>query len=329
MEVEFRIDGKTVNISALSEKDFPSLKRSKGKSLLETPSNYVVIDIETTGLDPYFDEIVEIAAIKVENNQVQETFQTLVKPNKKIDDFISELTGITNEMVEDAPKIQTALLQFLEFLGDAIILGHNVHFDINFLYDNTKLYFEKDLANDFVDTLRLSRRFFRDVENHKLITLANYFKLSTDGYHRALTDCYITLDLYNKIREYIIIENIDLAKRTKMARGGIIIGDITPTVDAFDENHHLFSKNICFTGKLESMHRREAMQVIVNLGATPQNSVTRKTNFLILGNLEYSKHSVPDGKSSKLKKAENLILSGQDLEIISENVFLDIISTVE
>ena len=115
-----------------------SLREQKGKSLIDIPNNYVVFDIETTGLDPEFDEIIEIGAVKIKDGIKIDTFNSLIKPEYEIDEFITELTGITNEMVENAPSIDEVLPKFMDFIKDYIIIGHNVNFDINFFYDNLK-----------------------------------------------------------------------------------------------------------------------------------------------------------------------------------------------
>ncbi len=108
----------------------------KGTSLLESLENYVVVDIETTGYSPDFDEIIELGALKIENNIVIAQFQTLIKPEEMIiSEFITEKTGITNEMVKDAPSLYDVLGKYVNFIGDNIVIGHNVNFDINFLYD--------------------------------------------------------------------------------------------------------------------------------------------------------------------------------------------------
>ena len=109
------------------------MRELKGKSLIEFPNKYIAFDIETTGLDPMYDEIIEIGAIKIENGKEIETFSTLIKPEYEINDFITELTGITNEMVQNAPKINEVLTRFMDFIKDSIILGHNINFDINFI----------------------------------------------------------------------------------------------------------------------------------------------------------------------------------------------------
>ena len=101
--------------------------------------------------------------------------------------------------------------------------------------------------------------------------------------------------------------------------------DITTDNTDFDETHPLFGKLCVFTGTLEKMTRKDAMQIVVDFGGQVGNSVTKKTNYLILGNNDYCS-SIKDGKSSKQKKAESLKLAGNDIEIISENVFYDMIS---
>src|SRR5699024_10886253 len=97
-------------------------------------------------------------AIKVKNNKIVSKFNSLVKPQNEIDDYITELTGITNEMVKDAPTIEEILPDFMDYIGNDILIGHNVNFDINFIYDN--LYRNKFnvLTNDFIDTMRISRK---------------------------------------------------------------------------------------------------------------------------------------------------------------------------
>ena len=304
-------------------KELRPKRDNKGKSLLETPSDFVVVDIETTGLDSLIDEIIEIGALKVVNNEIVDSFTSLVKPEERIDDFIVELTGITNDMVKGAPKINEVLPEFIDFLGNSIILGHNIHFDVNFLYDAANWLIKMPISNDIVDTLRLSRKLVKNIENHKLKTLTEYFNISVEPNHRAVNDCYATLEVYRNICELIKTTGIVLKD---LAYQGLNAKDIKAQSEMFDGDHILFSKGVVFTGTMEHLTRREAMQLAANIGAIPQNNVVRQTNFLVLGNLEYPNHSFKDGKSGKQKKAEKLILEGQDLQIISENTFLDMLS---
>lgn len=171
----------------------------KGKSLLEMPRDFVVIDIETTGLKPEINEIIEIAAIKVENMMIIDTFQTLIKPHMGIPAFITDLTGITNNMVANAPLISEILPFFIDFVDTQVLVGHNVNFDIDFIYEGLMQAFDMPLTNDFVDTVRMARRRLKGMPNYKLETLSHYFKVNTDNHHRALKDCQLTFYIYQKL----------------------------------------------------------------------------------------------------------------------------------
>lgn len=305
-----------------------SLREQKGKSLIDIPNNYVVFDIETTGLDPEFDEIIEIGAVKIKDGIKIDTFNSLIKPEYEIDEFITELTGITNEMVENAPSIDEVLPKFMDFIKDYIIIGHNVNFDINFIYDNLEELNIPPITNDFVDTLRISRRLIPELKHHKLSDLANYFNIDTNGSHRALKDVEITSEVLNNLNKMIIekYENIDNFKDAckPKSHSGIRASDITTNNTEFDEENMLYDKYVVITGTLGKMLRKDAMQIIADLGGHCQDGVNKDTNYLILGNNDYNP-ILRGKKSSKLLKAENLKLKGQDIEIISENVFYDII----
>lgn len=183
------------------------IREHKGNSLLETRDTYTVIDIETTGFDPNKDKIIEIGAIKVKNGEVVDTYSTLINVDY-IPDFILNLTGITMEKIYSAPKIEEIILEFYNFLGDSVLVGHNIHFDINFLYDNILSLTGNFLSNDFIDTLRLSKKYIKNISNYKLPTLIKELKLDSDGSHRALVDCYTTKNLYDLLckQESIITE---------------------------------------------------------------------------------------------------------------------------
>lgn len=163
--------------------------------------SYVVIDIETTGFSPSKNEIIEIAAMKVDPNGEVTSFQTLIKPDNEIPDLITNLTGISNDMVKDAKNIKEALLEFDQFKEDYILIGHNVSFDIGFLDYYYKKHLDRSLVNQSIDTLALSRKYLPHLYNHKLDTIACYFNLNTENHHRALADVEMTLHIYNQIKD--------------------------------------------------------------------------------------------------------------------------------
>lgn len=180
------------------------MRENKGKSLILFPMNYIVFDIETTGLNSAFNEIIEISAIKVRNDKVVDEFSMLVKPQGKIGSFITNLTGITNEMVSDAPSIDKVLIDFLEFIEDDILIGHNVNFDINFVYDNMVRLGYGTLNNDFVDNLRIARKVLTELDHHRLGDLAEYYLIDSTGAHRGLKDSYMTYEIFLKLKEAVI-----------------------------------------------------------------------------------------------------------------------------
>jgi len=301
-----------------------TIRDKKGKSQLAFIDNYVVLDLETTGFDPAFDEIIEVAAIKYSNREKISEFTTLVKPENKINEYITELTGITNEMVKDAPKIKKVLPELMSFLSDSVIIGHNANFDINFLYDNNMLCFNEPFTNSFIDTMRISRRLFRDIR-HRLVDLAMEFKISADVQHRAKADCEITQKVYEYMRNHCTEKNIDITAFLKASHGkSFDLKDFKPETEEFDVSHPIYGMSVCFTGTLEKFPRKEALQIVTNLGGIPSDSVTKNTNILVLGNNDYCS-SIKGGKSNKQKKAEELILKGHDLIIISEKSFYDML----
>ncbi len=165
--------------------------KEKGKSLLVFPEDYTVVDIETTGLCAGKSEIIEISAVKFRGRREEGSFSTLVKPSRPVGYFITRLTGITDEMAAGGADIKDALRGFSDFLGDDIIVGYNVNFDINFLHADMMRHLGVPLTNDFVDVLRFARRLLPQLPDHKQTTVAGYYGISVTGAHRAHADCLI------------------------------------------------------------------------------------------------------------------------------------------
>lgn len=302
--------------------------RHKGISLLSLPDNYIVLDLETTGYNPHFDEIIEVACIRYSGSEKIDSFHSYVQPTPYgddsihyVDDFITKLTGITDDMLVTAPKFKDIANELYDYLGDSVIVGHNVNFDINFLYDNFLKCLGCEFKNDYLDTMRLSRIALPDLPHHRLKDLKEYF--SIDGVqHRALNDCQITHTVLSKLLDYIQENNVDLERYLHPKRFDLtsLTGDVTLN----DPSNPLYGKHCVFTGKLQRFVRKDAAQIVCNIGGCCDNSVTKKTNFLIIGGLD-DIPLVKDGKSTKMKKAEKLILDDQDLKILSESTFYDLI----
>ncbi len=163
---------------------------------------YVVFDLETTGLSPFKDEIIEIGAVKVDKDgQIADTFTTLVKPIRPVSEFIRNLTGISNEMLSDAPSIYTALPRFIDFVGEATVIGHNVTFDIAFVQQKAKIYQDIKFLNPYIDTLTLTRKVYPGLKSYKLQDLIKEYNLKTYAAHRALADVVATQQLYELLKK--------------------------------------------------------------------------------------------------------------------------------
>ena len=159
--------------------------------------NYAVIDIETTGFSPISDKIIEIGAVKIENRVITEEFHQLINPGIPIPHKITEITGITSDMVADKPAIEEVLPLFMKFCANSIIVAHNANFDMGFIKHNAK---KQGLDCDFevLDTLEISRRLFPNLKNHKLDTVANHLDIELFEHHRATDDVQATARIFLK-----------------------------------------------------------------------------------------------------------------------------------
>lgn len=166
------------------------LGNTQGKLLNEYIEDYVVFDLETTGVSPYNDEVIEISAVKARKGKVVEEFSELVNPKRTIPFAASRVNNITDDMVSNAPFFDEVLRHFLEFVGEDVLVGHNIQsFDMKFIYRDCERYFHQLITNDYVDTLILAKRCFPEWRHRRLGDLANYYGISTQGAHRALVDC--------------------------------------------------------------------------------------------------------------------------------------------
>lgn len=182
---------------------------------------FICFDIETTGLSPLRDKITEIGAVKVQNGEIIDTFSTFANPEMPIPAKITELTGITDEMVKDAPSQKEAVSLFLEFAGDDILVAHNAPFDTSFIRkacDNM----HREYNYTSIDTVAISRAVLPDIKNVKLDTVANYLRLGSFNHHRATDDAEILakifISLCNRLRDDYNITTVNDIN-TKIAGG--------------------------------------------------------------------------------------------------------------
>lgn len=171
-------------------------------------ADYVVFDLETTGLSPVNHEILEIGAVRITAGVPVDRFSTFVKPEGPIPGEISELTGITGQMVKDAPSVETALERFLEFARQSILVAHNASFDTGFLRAKLARHLQTGLANPVLDTLGLARGLLTDLKSHRLKVLANELNIKLEHHHRAVDDAEATAQILQKLLERLKEHNI-------------------------------------------------------------------------------------------------------------------------
>ena len=176
------------------------LGRRKGNKLNQYVTDYVVYDLETTGTSCRTDRVVELSAVKVVGGEIVSEFSSLVNPHCSIPYGASQVNGITDDMVKDAPDFATVLKDFLDFAEDFILVGHNIGaFDMNFIYRDCEDYFGEVPGNDYVDTLTYARSSLPGLKHYKLTDLAAHYGISTEGAHRALNDCRMNQQIFERL----------------------------------------------------------------------------------------------------------------------------------
>ncbi|NWK68732.1 3'-5' exonuclease [Bacillus paramycoides] len=161
------------------------------------PLDYVVIDFETTGFNPYNDKIIQVAAVKYRNHELIDQFVSYVNPERPIPSRITSLTGITNYRVSDAPTIEEVLPLFLAFLDTNIIVAHNASFDMRFLKSNVNMLGLPEPKNNVIDTVFLAKKYMKHAPNHKLETLKRMLGIRLSS-HNAFDDCITCAAVYQR-----------------------------------------------------------------------------------------------------------------------------------
>lgn len=312
---------------------------SKSITKLLNVRDYVAIDTETTGLDVKWCEMIEVAAVKVVGGIVVDTFDELIQPKDlPIPSFIEKLTGIKSDMLSTARTETEVIPEFREFIGNLPIIGQNVTFDLKFLNASFDRLGLDPIEADSCDLMRLSRILLQDISRHRLAdTLQECQKIAdTDEdfgrKHRALADTKMTQFCYETLLPILVEkygDDPDKGYRSQMSaqkylNGKTFFDGLAPTVESIDDTNPFFQSNVCFTGKLSTLTRKEAWQQTVNLGAIPQKNITKKTDYLVLGSLDFC-GSLNGEPSAKLKRAQDLYEKNGAPVIVSEDFFLQFI----
>ena len=249
----------------------------------EEITDYTCFDLETTGFGNSA-EIIEIGAVKVRNNEIVDEFNELIKPLNSIPYAITLLTGITQEDVENCRGISEVLPEFLDFIGDDILVGHNIaSFDIPQIRRAVSAELKRDFSVKYIDTVYMSKS-IQDLDNHKLQTMLDYYGIQNERAHRAFQDCEAT----TKLLKSLVADGIPLQVRYSCNSPVSESKEISPKEHmnvCFSEKQitALCGKNIVITGDFEYGSREEVEEALIAAGATIKSTVSRKTDFLIVG----------------------------------------------
>lgn len=283
----------------------------RGKSLNLYPDDYTIVDIETTGFDPINNKITEISAVKYRSNRKVDEYATLVYIDEKIPDIITKITGITNEMLEGAPDLSEAIKGFIEFIGEDIIIGHNITFDLAFLGAACEDCLSMELKNNYVDVLRIANEKLPFLDSHKQIVVAKYFGIRTEGSHRALTDCGICNACYQKLKELSVA-----LYDAPMKQVALYISTKSKLEKPF------MGKRFFFIGVMSNWYINDMKSIVRELGGIIEDSVTDAIDIVIAGTAdEKVLGSEAFKKILELKKEDN------SFALIKDAVFVKILLT--
>ena len=194
------------------------------RRLLET--DFVVFDLETTGAKAPPCRITEIGAFRVDRGVITEKFHTLVNPEMPIPAFITSLTGISDDMVRNAPLFEDVVENLLDFLDDSVLVAHNAPFDMKFLnHEISRVYGEYRLANPCLCTVQLSRKLLPEIENHKLKTVAEHYSISLVNHHRASDDAKATAEIFVNFLDLLTtagLQDIGSIRQLGLRRGAYV-----------------------------------------------------------------------------------------------------------
>nr|WP_244973219.1 exonuclease domain-containing protein [Leuconostoc suionicum] len=262
--------------------------------------DYIIFDIETTGLNKQNDDVIQLFALKIINDKVVDKINTFIKPKTNIPEKITYLTGIKNEDVYNAPSIDETINKFSLFIEGLPLIGHNIiNFDLPFLS-------EKGLVlngNNIIDTVPLSTIKLPNLKNHRLPTLKKYFGIDNLS-HNALNDCETNLIIYKKLRD----NELEQIKNSPIV---------------FDDR--LAGLRFTITGQFIETSRDDIIKSITEHGGRYTRSISGKTNYLIVGK-QIDERSITKDHSKTELRAQEMIDNGSPLEIINLEEYKQLIS---
>ncbi|UOQ91582.1 3'-5' exoribonuclease [Halobacillus shinanisalinarum] len=304
--------------------------------------NFVAIDFETANTSR--SSVCSIGLVEYADGELVDEYYKLVKPRRNFFNGINtSIHGITEEDVTNEKEFNQLWEEELRGkLDGKLVVAHNASFDMSVLrnvLDEYRLPYPNLTYNC---TVNIAKKTWLHLGSYNLKSLSQYLNIQLD-HHHALEDAQASAIVLLKACEYHAASNInELIDKTKTTNGAIFPSgyrparldkkkrtasakDLIAATTEFDQTHPFYQSTFVFTGTLESLKRKDAMQRVLNLGGFCSNSVHTSTNYLVMGSQDYTRYK--DGKkSSKLKKVELLIEQGYEIEIMAEDKFLTILN---
>lgn len=311
--------------------------RGNSRWLENDMASFVAIDFETATASR--NSGCAVGLVIVENSEITTARSWLIRPpDNAYDPFNISIHGITPDDTRGEPSFDSVWPEVFQYVGERIVIAHNTSFDIS-VVRNSVAYSSLPVPEiRFACTYRMAKSTWPDRWSYRLDSLASDLDISLD-HHDPKSDAEAAAAIALILCEQNQVDDIEeLADKlgyrighlsgdeyhsfsNALTSGGASLAQLTPTNGEMDERHPLFGARIAFTGTLDTMTRQAAAQAAVNVGARASGSISKKTNYLVVGMTDFSRVG-QDGMSRKLRGAVELATTGSELEIIDENEFL-------
>lgn len=295
-----------------------------GTRLNNLVRDFVVFDLETTGFNyaggegKQKDYIIEVAAQRYRDFKLVAEYASYVyTPGLQVPYFITGLTGISTSMLTGAPTLDQVIKEFTAFIGDDVLIGHNVNFDVTFAGHEIHRLTGKPLANDFICTMVLAKRYVKDSANHKLGTLADHFGFATPN-HRALQDVKVTGQLYKVLYTRHTGEQVP--------KDNELTGNTSKLAELMAQGMEsaFVGKQVCVAGSMRGYTKMEMITLVEQLGGNFTGMVSSNTDIVIVGEADPQMMNLGE-RTIAHEKAEVLQSEGADIVIMFEPDFTDLV----
>lgn len=297
--------------------------------------DYIAFDFETANRNRH--SICSVGMVIVEDGEIVETVYEMINPEEEFDFHNISIHGISERDVERALTFPAFYEKIKQKIQNKLLIAHYMAFDGYALRDNIKRYGIEPVDNQLLCSYQLSKKLIPNLPSYGIKPLCQHFNLSLNQHHHALDDAKACAELMLYLIENYQLHDLNaIYEKTYIKPGKLSLENfVSSRINSYGErvdlrsiqvnsegnpDHPFFGKNFVFTGKLSILSRKEAAELIGSKGGTPQNGITKQTDFIILGDFEDV--MIKGNKSTKLLKAEKMINEGKAIEIVSEEDFL-------